>query len=142
MAVMMRPQDQPDAYADSSPFMHAHGLEDPLMIIYTSHTEFEPGVSLMASRLRLGADQWDMPSRIVDFVGTNDHAPLLWNDGGTVHLEDSFSAKTRAELEAMGHRLGPSNGSFGGYQAIYLDAGEGVYFGASEVRKDGQAAGY
>lgn len=34
MAVMMRPEDQPEEYADSSPFLHAHGLEDPLMIIH------------------------------------------------------------------------------------------------------------
>ena len=59
---------------------------DLLMVIYTSYREYEPGVSLIVSRLRFGADQWDMPSRIVDFVGANDHAPLLWNDDGTVHL--------------------------------------------------------
>jgi len=35
-----------------------------------------------------------------------------------------------------------SNGGFGGYQAILRDAGNGVYYGASESRKDGQAAGY
>lgn len=34
MAVMMRPEDQPEEYADSSPFLHADGLEDPLMIIH------------------------------------------------------------------------------------------------------------
>ncbi len=63
-------------------------------------------------------------------------------DGGTVHLETGFSAETRAALEALGHRLGPSNGGFGGYQAILWDADKRVYYGASEVRKDGQAAGY
>jgi len=63
-------------------------------------------------------------------------------DGGVVHLERSFSEATRAALEAMGHTLGPSDGGFGGYQAIMWDADEGVYYGASEVRKDGQAAGY
>jgi gamma-glutamyltranspeptidase/glutathione hydrolase len=64
------------------------------------------------------------------------------DDGGVVHLEDGFSDDVRKKLESMGHRLGPSNGSFGGYQAIYVDADEGVYYGASEVRKDGHAAGY
>ena len=39
-------------------------------------------------------------------------------------------------------RIGRSNGSFGGYQAIMWDKEQGVYYGASEVRKDGQAAGY
>ena len=63
-------------------------------------------------------------------------------DGGVVHLESAFSAGTRAELEAMGHILGDSNGSFGGYQAIMWDKEQDVYYGASEVRKDGQAAGY
>ena len=69
---------------------HSPALEvcpngDVLMIIYTSYSEYEPGVSLMASRLRFGADQWDMPSRLFDFVAVNDHAPLLWNDNGTLH---------------------------------------------------------
>ena len=34
------------------------------------------------------------------------------------------------------------HGFSGGYQAIYRDAEQGVYYGASEVRKDGNAAGY
>ena len=63
-------------------------------------------------------------------------------DGGTVHLESGFDQSVRDALEAMGHTLGSSDGSFGGYQAIYRDSEEGVYYGASEVRKDGQAAGY
>ena len=63
-------------------------------------------------------------------------------NGGVVHLESTFSEETRASLEAMGHTLGDSNGSFGGYQAIMWDEEQGVYYGASEVRKDGQAAGY
>jgi len=63
-------------------------------------------------------------------------------DGGTVYLERGFGGETRKALEALGHRLGGSDGSFGGYQAILRDAGQGVYYGASEVRKDGQAAGY
>jgi gamma-glutamyltranspeptidase / glutathione hydrolase len=63
-------------------------------------------------------------------------------DGGTVYLERGFSEATRKSLEALGHRLGGSDGSFGGYQAILRDREQGVYYGASEVRKDGQAAGY
>ena len=73
------------------PHNHCPALEvlpngDVLMVIYTSYREYEPGVSLIASRLRFGADQWDPPSRLVDFVGANDHAPLLWNDRGTLRL--------------------------------------------------------
>jgi hypothetical protein len=70
---------------------HSPGIEvcpngDVLMIIYTSYREYEPGVSLMATRLRLGADQWDMPCRMFDFVDLNDHCPLLWNDNGTIYF--------------------------------------------------------
>jgi hypothetical protein len=59
---------------------------DVLMIIYTSYSEYEAGVSLMATRLRFGADQWDMPCWMFDFADLNDHCPLLWNDNGTVHF--------------------------------------------------------
>jgi formylglycine-generating enzyme required for sulfatase activity len=56
---------------------------DVLMIIYTSHTEYEPGVSLIGSRLRFGSNRWDMPSRMFDSAGANDHAPMLWTDKET-----------------------------------------------------------
>jgi len=42
----------------------------------------------------------------------------------------------------MGHKVAWSVGGYGGYQAILRDAERGVYYGASESRKDGQAAGY
>jgi gamma-glutamyltranspeptidase/glutathione hydrolase len=43
----------------------------------------------------------------------------------------------------MGHKLSRASvGSFGGYQAILVDVTNKVYYGASESRKDGQAAGY
>jgi len=66
----------------------------------------------------------------------------VMTDGGVIYLERGFSAETRRQLEAMGHAIGESDGGFGGYQAILWDAEQGVYYGASEVRKDGQAAGY
>lgn len=59
---------------------------DVLMVIYTSYREYEPEVSLIATRLRFGADEWDMPEPFLDFPGANDHAPLLTTDGGTVRL--------------------------------------------------------
>jgi len=70
---------------------HSPALEicpngDVLLIIYTSYSEYEPEVSLIASRLRFGAEEWDMPSPIFDFPNANDHAPLLWNDNGTLHF--------------------------------------------------------
>lgn len=69
-----------------SPALEACPNGDLLLVIYTSCREYEPEVSLIASRLRLGADEWDMPTRLFDFPNVNDHAPLLWNDQGTLHL--------------------------------------------------------
>ena len=78
----------------------------------------------------------------INHTGSSQPDGSRMDDGGLVRLENGFSDAVRRALEAKGHRLGDSNGSFGGYQAIYYDAGQGVYYGASEVRKDGQAAGY
>jgi gamma-glutamyltranspeptidase/glutathione hydrolase len=63
-------------------------------------------------------------------------------DGGVVSLEHAWSDGVRAELLRRGHHLGYSKGNFGGFQGIRRDAETGVYFGASESRKDGHAAGY
>lgn len=70
---------------------HSPGLEifpngDVFLVIYTSYAEYEPGVSLIAARLRFGAEEWDMPSRFLDCVGVNDHAPLAWKDDGIVRV--------------------------------------------------------
>jgi len=78
----------------------------------------------------------------INHDGSSEPTGTTMTDGGVVHLESQFSRETRDALEAMGHTLGASDGSFGGYQAIMWDDAEGVYYGASEVRKDGQAAGY
>ena len=74
--------------------------------------------------------------------GSSQPTGEVMTDGGVIHLETGFDAATRRALETMGHELGDSDGSFGGYQAILWDGEQGVYYGASEVRKDGQAAGY
>jgi len=78
----------------------------------------------------------------VNHVGSSEPTGSVMTDGGVLHLENEFSQATRDALEALGHTLGESDGSFGGYQAIMWDETEGVYYGASEARKDGQAAGY
>ncbi len=74
--------------------------------------------------------------------GSSEPTDTIMTTGGVIHLETGFSDATRAALEKMGHRLGKSDGSFGGYQAIMWDEEQGVYYGASESRKDGHAAGY
>ena len=63
-------------------------------------------------------------------------------DGGVVNLESGFSYESIRGLMKRGHHVKYSNGGFGGYQAILWDEKNGVYLGASESRKDGQAAGY
>jgi gamma-glutamyltranspeptidase/glutathione hydrolase len=63
-------------------------------------------------------------------------------DGGTVYLEAGIDYGVIRELVKMGHRVQFDVGGYGGYQAVLLDEEKGVYYGASESRKDGQAAGY
>ncbi|GIX34893.1 MAG: gamma-glutamyltranspeptidase [Lysobacteraceae bacterium] len=63
-------------------------------------------------------------------------------DGGVLNLESGFDPEVQRELARRGHRIQLAVGPFGGYQAIARDAENGVWIGASESRKDGQAAGY
>jgi gamma-glutamyltranspeptidase/glutathione hydrolase len=63
-------------------------------------------------------------------------------DGGELNLESGFAPETVRDLVKMGHRIRSVVGPFGGYQAIARDHAKRVYIGASESRKDGQAAGY
>jgi gamma-glutamyltranspeptidase/glutathione hydrolase len=78
----------------------------------------------------------------INHDGSSEPTGTTMTNGGVLHLESQFNPETRDALEAMGHTLGASDGSFGGYQAIMWDEKQRVYYGASEVRKDGQAAGY
>ncbi|GAB5486634.1 MAG: gamma-glutamyltransferase [Parasphingorhabdus sp.] len=73
-----------------------------------------------------------------DLQGTG--ADLL----GTLNVEPGISNATVEKLKAMGHNVKVvTNGiMFGGYQAITRDPDTGVYTGATEMRKDGQAIGY
>jgi gamma-glutamyltranspeptidase/glutathione hydrolase len=52
----------------------------------------------------------------INHTGSSEPTGTMMTDGGVVHLENGFSAA--------------------------IDKEQGVYYGASEVRKDGQAAGY
>ena len=62
--------------------------------------------------------------------------------GGTVFLESGFPPETLQRLQTLGHKVGKSPGSFGGYQGILIDHEHGTLQGATDVRKDGAAAGY
>ncbi|ASR43242.1 gamma-glutamyltransferase [Xanthomonas citri pv. mangiferaeindicae] len=62
-------------------------------------------------------------------------------DGGELDLESGFSYDTVRALMMKGHSVRFSHGPYGGYQAIMKNP-HGGWIGASESRKDGQAAGY
>jgi len=74
--------------------------------------------------------------------GSSQPTGTKMTDGGVVNLESGIPYESIRELMKRGHHIKSSNGGFGGYQAIMWDKEKGVYFGASESRKDGQAAGY
>lgn len=57
-------------------------------------------------------------------------------------MKSGFSFETLNALMSRGHKIQFSKGGYGGYQAIMWDETNKVYFGASESRKDGHAAGY
>ncbi len=69
---------------------------------------------------------------------TGEKADML----GKLELESGIAPEVRAEMEKRGYVLQPGSGGFGGYQAIMRDPATGVYWGASESRKDGAAIGY
>jgi gamma-glutamyltranspeptidase/glutathione hydrolase len=75
-------------------------------------------------------------------TGSSQPTDEVMTDGGTIYLESGYTDAVREQLEEMGHKLSTGSTSYGGYQAIRRDATRGVYYGASESRKDGQAAGY
>jgi len=75
-------------------------------------------------------------------TGSSQPTGSRMTDGGDVHLETGIDAEVIRELLGRGHRISYDRGSYGGYQAILRDSETGVYYGASESRKDGQAAGY
>ncbi|HBH24212.1 MAG TPA: gamma-glutamyltransferase [Cytophagales bacterium] len=78
----------------------------------------------------------------IQHLGSSQPTDEVMTDGGTVYLESGIDYETLRNLRMMGHQLGINVGGYGGYQAIMWDDENGVYFGASESRKDGQAAGY
>ena len=63
-------------------------------------------------------------------------------DKGQIRVESGIPYSTIRGLLDKGHSVGFTRGAYGGYQAILWDAENKVYHGASESRKDGQAAGY
>ena len=72
--------------------------------------------------------------------GSSQPTDEVMTDGGTLSIESGFGKEIEKQLTKKGHNIKYKKGIFGGYQAIMLK--DGIYYGASETRKDGQAAGY
>ncbi|MFY0675072.1 MAG: gamma-glutamyltransferase [Bacteroidia bacterium] len=72
--------------------------------------------------------------------GSSQPTGEVMTNGGIVNLESGFDYEVIRSLAMKGHKIQYSIGPYGGYQAIMRK--NGVYYGASESRKDGQAAGY
>ncbi len=77
-----------------------------------------------------------------DHTGGASPIGAITEDTGQIRVESGIPYTTVRGLMDKGHRVGFTRGAYGGYQAILWDIKNKVYHGASESRKDGQAAGY
>ncbi len=73
------------------PHNHSPAVEvcpngDVFAVYYTSDDEYTGDVALIATRLRFGADEWDMPDYLFDLPDMNDASPMLWTDHGQLNL--------------------------------------------------------
>ncbi len=70
--------------------LHSGGLAacangDLLYIAFSSQlgkSESANNTTMVATRLRYGSQEWDMPNLFYDLAGLNDQSALLWNDNG------------------------------------------------------------
>ena len=74
--------------------------------------------------------------------GSSEPTGQRMRDGGVLSLETGYDYEVIRELMGRGHQINFNRGSYGGYQGIMYDPVNDVFYGASESRKDGQAAGY
>jgi gamma-glutamyltranspeptidase/glutathione hydrolase len=75
-------------------------------------------------------------------LGSSEPTDEIMIDAGRLMLESGFDYETIRSLMKRGHTVQYDLGGYGGYQAILWDDVNKVYRGASESRKDGQAAGW
>ncbi len=78
----------------------------------------------------------------IHHIGSSEPTGQHMTDGGILLLENGFRWEVIQKLINMGHTVQWDLGGYGGYQAIMWDDKNKVWYGASESRKDGQAAGY
>ncbi|HUX55878.1 MAG TPA: gamma-glutamyltransferase [Bacteroidales bacterium] len=78
----------------------------------------------------------------IHHIGSSEPTGQQMTNGGILLLESGFRWEVIQNLIRMGHTVQWDLGGYGGYQAIMWDEKNKVWLGASESRKDGQAAGY
>jgi gamma-glutamyltranspeptidase / glutathione hydrolase len=118
----------------------------PLMAFGVMGGDMQPQghVQILVNLLDLGMDlqeAGDAPR----YYHTDSSEPTgtMMTDGGVLNLEPGVPKLIRDELAKRGHKVSDTSpGAYGGYQAIWRDPKTGVFFGATESRKDGCAAGY
>ncbi|MFH1737655.1 MAG: SUMF1/EgtB/PvdO family nonheme iron enzyme, partial [bacterium] len=72
-----------------SPGMAVCSNGDVLACFFTASSstqEYKPNVCFILTRLRFGAEQWDMPDLFYDFPDTAEQSALIWNDQGTIYV--------------------------------------------------------
>ncbi|MEO8764223.1 MAG: gamma-glutamyltransferase [Ginsengibacter sp.] len=88
-----------------------------------------------------GQEAADAPR--IDHQGSSDPRGIKSTGVGIISLESGFPFESIRTLMQWGHKIGwQEPGSYGGYQGIRYDAINNVFFGSSDPRKDGMAAGY
>ena len=78
----------------------------------------------------------------IHHIGSSEPTGQQMTNGGILLLESGYRTEVIQKLMSMGHTIQWNLGGYGGYQAIMWDEKNKVWFGASESRFDGQAAGY
>ena len=82
---------------------------------------------------------------LIDFgmnVQEAGEAPRFRHSSAGLALESAISPEARFGLDARGHRIITTIGTFGGFQGILFDQKTGVMMGGSDPRKDGLAIGW
>ena len=88
-----------------------------------------------------GQEAADAPR--IDHQGSSEPWGTKSTGVGIIYLESGFPFETIRTLMQWGHKIGwQQPGNYGGYQGIRYDAVNKVYYGSSDPRKDGMAAGY
>ena len=121
---------------------------EPYMAFGVMGGDFQPQgqVQVLCNIIDFGMnlqEAGDAP-RVAHTGSSTPRGDKMATDGGEVGLEDYFPPELADGLRARGHNVQVGNDVmfYGGYQAIKYDKEHGVYVGATEVRKDGQVAGY